>query len=74
MKFNHNISPVNGYHPDYPGLVLFEIEWHYGSYILSAPGYEGTALISSEDAKIMFEDQLDAEFAYLTDEYLQILE
>lgn len=73
-KFDHNVScDDNGYHPEYKHLVMFEIEPHYGSYILTAIGHSGNCLISSDDAKYMFEDQFELEFAYLSDEYLSLL-
>jgi len=53
--------------------VLFEIDRHYGSYILTAKSHEGDALISEDDARDIFEEQFDNEFAYLTDEYLSLL-
>lgn len=63
----------NGRHPYFKHLVMFEIERHYDSYILSALGYKGNVLISAEHAMKMFGDQFDDEFAYLTDEYLEML-
>ena len=63
-----------GRHPKYKHLVMFEIESHYGSYILTAVGHEGDALISEDDARQMFGKDFDHEFGYLTDEYLQLLE
>lgn len=65
---------AQGRHPKYKHLVMFEIEPHYGSYILTATGHEGDALISEDDARQMFGKDFDAGFGYLTDEYLQILE
>lgn len=64
----------NGRHPRYKHLVMFEIEPHYGSYILTAAGHRGDALISSDDAVHMFGKDFDDGFGYLTDEYLQLLE
>ncbi len=74
-KFNHNVKPdEQGRHPIYSHLVMFEIERHYGSYILTAPKTcEGNALISAENAEHIFGEQFDQEFAYLTDEYLNML-
>lgn len=63
-----------GRHPKYKHLVMFEIEPHYGSYILTAVGHRGDALISSDDAQHMFGKDFEAGFGYLTDEYLQLLE
>lgn len=65
---------AQGRHPKYKHLVMFEIEPHYGSYILTALGHRGDALISSDDAQHMFGKDFDAGFGYLTDEYLQLLE
>jgi hypothetical protein len=62
-----------GRHPKYSHLVMFEIEPHHGSYILTAQHNPGSALISSDDAQEMFGDRFDDEFAYLTDEYLSLL-
>jgi len=75
MTFNHYTSPSDtGQHPDYPHLYMFEIDAHYGSYILTCPGQDGDALIGPDDAEYMFGEQLDDGFAYLSDEYLQLLE
>lgn len=63
-----------GRHPKYKHLVMFEIEPHYGSYILTAVGHQGDALISSDDAQHMFGKDFEEGFGYLTDEYLQLLE
>lgn len=73
-KFDHTVPPQeDGRHPEYKHLVLFEIERHHGSYILTAQGQEGDALLSEDDASEMFGEQFDDEFAYLTDEYLTLL-
>lgn len=74
-KFNHDVKPKkNGRHPKYKHLVLFEIEPHHCSYILTAAGHDGDRLLSEDDARDMFEDQFEDGFAYLTDEYLDCLE
>lgn len=62
-----------GRHPRYKHLVQFEVEPHYGSYILTATGHSGSALISEDDATDMFGEQLEHGFAYLSDEYLELL-
>lgn len=64
----------DGYHPHFPHLVLFDIEPHYGMYILTAYGHEGNALISGEDAEDMFGEHFNGGYAYLTDEYLSLLQ
>ena len=64
---------AQGRHPKYKHLVMFEIEPHYGSYILTAAKHPGDALISEDDARHMFGKDYDAGFGYLTDEYLEIL-
>ena len=77
--FDHNAQPTeNGEHPEYPGLVLFEVEQHFGSLILTSPAKEGNALISHEDWEHWVDDiiKLDGDewdFAYLSDEYLDLL-
>ncbi len=70
-----NMDPPDKYgrHPKYKHLVMFEIEPHYGSYILTAAKHPGDALISEDDARHMFGKDYDAGFGYLTDEYLEIL-
>jgi hypothetical protein len=63
-----------GRHPRYKHLIMFELEPHHGSYILTAAGHEGDALISEDDALEMFGERgIDNGFAYLTDEYLDLL-
>lgn len=64
----------HGRHPKYKHLVMFEIEPHHGSYILTANKHPGDALISQDDAREMFGKDYEAGFGYLTDEYLQLLE
>lgn len=71
-----NMDPPDkrGRHPKYKHLVMFEIEPHYGSYILTAPKHKGDALISEDDARSMFGKDFDDGFGYLSDEYLEVLE
>jgi hypothetical protein len=64
----------SGRHPTYPHLVMFEIEPHYGSYVLTAAGHRGSALISEEDARHMFGKDFEDGFGYLVDDYLELLE
>lgn len=63
-----------GRHPKYKHLVMFEAEPYKNMYLVTAIGHEGSALISSDEAASMFGKYLDDGFAYLTDEYLQLLE
>lgn len=67
----------HGRHPKYKHLVWFDLEQHYGSYILTAEAHSGSALISEDDAIEMFgldKEGRIRESGYLTDEYLQLLE
>lgn len=75
-KFNHMAVPVNGRHPEFPHLVMAEVEPHYGMLILTIEGMSGTALISVEDwiAMVGDQDQADFEFGYISDEYAELLE
>ena len=74
QSFDHSIEPMpDGRHPEYNHLVLFELEPHYGSYILTAHGHDGSALLSTDDAMHIFEDRLKSEYAYLSDDYLDLL-
>jgi hypothetical protein len=73
---DHMKEPMaDGTHPDYPHLILAEVEQHYGMLILTFPGVDGDALISLEDWDAMVGDveQADREFAYVSNEYLEIL-
>ena len=73
-EFDHAVTPLDdGTHPKYRHLTLFEIESECGSYILTAHGNNGDCLISSDDAEHMFGSQFNEGYAYLTDEYLQLL-
>lgn len=73
--FDHSVAPTDtGQHPEWLHLYLFEVEPHCGSYILTCPGQLGDTLIGPDDAEYMFGEQLDDGFAYLSDEYLQLLE
>lgn len=75
-NIDHTIEPMkNGSHPEYPHLVYYELEAHYGSLILSAP-YPTllAALISYEDGVEMFgEVMVERGYGYATEEYLSIL-
>ena len=74
--FDHCIPHHCGVHPDYPHLIYFEVEAHYGSFILTSPAVRGTALISAQDWLNMAgsQEQADLEFAYASDEYLELFE
>jgi len=64
---------ADGRHPKYRHLILFEVEDHHGSLILTAAGQKGDALISTEDWEHMVDGDRDAiqnDFAWLSDEYL----
>lgn len=75
MTVSNMDRPDNsGRHPVYKHLVLFEIEPHYGSYILTAVGHDGDALITADEAMDMFGKDFEDEFGYLSDEYLDVLE
>jgi len=75
-EFDHDVPPdENGYHPDYGHLVLFELEPHHGSYIVTSPAIEGDALLEEHDVEDMFgEDGIRRGYAYLSDEYLVHIE
>lgn len=73
-QFDHSVPPGDdGRHPQYKHLVLAEIESHYGSWIMTIAGHEGDALISDDGARSIFGEQYDDEFAYISDEYIEIL-
>lgn len=73
-KFDHLVEPLeNGRHRKFSHLVLAEIEPHYGSYIFTIHGHKGSALTGPDDAAQIFGEQLDKGFAYVVDDYLDIL-
>lgn len=72
---DHMAKPdEKGRHPEFPHLVMAEIEPHHGMWILTFPGHDGDALISEDDAVEIFGDQLDAEFGYILDDYLSLIQ
>ena len=73
--FDHMVAPRNdGRHPQYPHLVMVELEPHHGSYIARFSGHAGDLLLSEDDARAMLGDQFDEEFGYVGDEYLDLLQ
>jgi Fe-S cluster biosynthesis and repair protein YggX len=75
--FDHMAEPAEGgRHPQHSHLVYYEFEPHYGSYIVTAPKTtDGDLLMSHEDVVHAFgEEAVDNEFAYGSDEYLDLLE
>ena len=77
MNELHLAEPTeDGRHPEHPHLVLFEVDLHHGMLILRSPAAPGaTELISWEDwdAMVGCRHQADCGFAYLVDDYLDIL-
>ena len=73
-QFDHDVEDVKGFHPKYKHLAYYEIEPHYGSYILTSPAVEGSLLMSEDDARHMFEDRLDDRYGYFIDDYLDFFE
>ncbi|QDP53594.1 MAG: hypothetical protein GOVbin556_58 [Prokaryotic dsDNA virus sp.] len=73
-RFDHDVKHVKGFHPKYKHLAYYEIEPHYGSYILTSPAKEGSILMNEDDARDMFEDRLDDGYGYFMDDYLDYFE
>lgn len=75
MSFNHDTTPnENGFHPTRSDLVLAEIEPHYGMWLVTTDAAPGSLLISDDDAMHMFGDQYDAEYGYISSEYLELFQ
>ena len=76
-SINAAIPTSDGRHPKYRHLVMFEADPHHGSAIVTAreaaPGR--SALWSWEDWQhaVGDEEQAELEFAYLSEEYLDVL-
>ncbi len=64
----------DGRHPRFQHLVLYELESHYGSWIVTSPAKKGSVLIGHEDCLSMFgEEVVELEFGFATDEYLELI-
>ena len=76
VKF-HLVDPdENGRHPERPELVMFEAEPYNSMYIVTTPAEPAGSMLVSEDewlAMVGSRDQADLEFAYCSDEYLDLL-
>lgn len=72
----HHTPHENGRHPEHAHLVYFEVEQEHGMYLLTTPAKPGySALISWEDwlHAVGIKRQAELEFAYLPDDYLDVL-
>ena len=74
MTFDHDIEPIDGFHPKHKHLAYYEIEPHYASYILTSPAKEGSILMNEDNARWMFEDRFDDRYGYFVDDYLDLFE
>lgn len=73
--FNHDAKPnSSGDHPDNPNVVYYEIESHYGSYLLTSPAKEGSVLMGQDDAREMFGDRFEEGYGYFLPDYLEYFE
>lgn len=63
----------NGRHPKFSHLVLYELEPHYCSWIVTSPAISGSVLLSQDDCISMFgKEAMDSEVCFGTDEYLEL--
>lgn len=65
----------NGRHPKFKHLVMYELESHYGSYIVTSPAKSGSRLMSVDDCVHAFgEGVVDQGFGFAVDDYLDYFE
>ena len=73
-QFNHKTPHIDGYHPEYKHLALFEVECHYSMYIVTSPAALGNVLLSEDDLNSMDSELIDREYGYLDASYLDLFE